>query len=628
VAHVFAATKSIGRKNVSKNSLRQWRAAGSKKLHSTVAALALAVAAVSSGAALAEDANAMLPGNGSWQPSEAQYGVMLEENKMIAMSDGTKLEVSVAYPTNPSTGEKAEGNFPVLLTQTPYLGVPASGGNYFVERGYIYVTASVRGTRESGGKFLFFSDRDAQDGADLVNWAANDLAGSDGSVGLHGNSYMGLTQIFTMAALGKGSPVKAIAPSCMGSELYREVYFVGGIPTQTFNFQRVIGFAMGQDTWESGEAYMANVSSSGDIAFDGDYWVPRNSGNFAQAVAETEVPVLLWSTNNDIYAQSSLELYAYLQNAHAGRPVFSAMSPSDEASGRYQVVMAHGGHCQAIENTIQIEWFDTWLKGADTGIADTKLPLHAREMVSNEWVNLAAFPPVPVYTQYFLQADGSLATEMEDSASKTEVPYQQPTDDNKIVFDAPAFTEATAIAGPMSATFYASSNTPDLTVVATLEVVDADGNASHLTAGTVLASMAELDPDRSWYDANGVPTRPYAFYDEMTPIDPGTVGRYDFTLSTRFAEIPAGSHLRLVLTSQTTPDACKPSLGVDPCFPTNPQLENLEGSIATLHYGPEHPSSINLPIVGGDCFVSYETEAPYWGKDPALGEDGVCQLAN
>ena len=60
--------------------------------------------------------------------------------------------------------------------------------------------------------------------------------------------------MLTVAALGTGSPVKAMAASCMGAEFYPETYFASGIPTQTLNFQRVIGNSMGGDTAAAGVA--------------------------------------------------------------------------------------------------------------------------------------------------------------------------------------------------------------------------------------------------------------------------------------------------------------------------------------------------------------------------------------
>jgi hypothetical protein len=62
------------------------------------------------------------------------------------MSDGTILKVDVAYPTDLATGARAPGPFPILLNQTPYLSIKPTAGDYFVQRGYIFVTAYVGGT--------------------------------------------------------------------------------------------------------------------------------------------------------------------------------------------------------------------------------------------------------------------------------------------------------------------------------------------------------------------------------------------------------------------------------------------------------------------------------------------------
>ena len=73
----------------------------------------------------------------------------------------------------------------------------------------------------------------------------------------------GLTQMLTVAALGTGSPVKAMAASCMGAEFYPETYFASGIPTQTLNFQRVIGNSMGGDTAAAGVAIVGISTPEG-----------------------------------------------------------------------------------------------------------------------------------------------------------------------------------------------------------------------------------------------------------------------------------------------------------------------------------------------------------------------------
>src|SRR4051812_40484087 len=80
----------------------------------------------------------------------AKYGDMMVPNVAIDMSDGVKLVADVVYPTDPATGQKAAGTFPVLLTQNPYIcqspaGTLVFGGaagqpSFFADRGYIFVS--------------------------------------------------------------------------------------------------------------------------------------------------------------------------------------------------------------------------------------------------------------------------------------------------------------------------------------------------------------------------------------------------------------------------------------------------------------------------------------------------------
>ena len=60
----------------------------------------------------------------------------------VRMDDGVEISTEVVYPTDPATGARAAGTFPVLLTQNPYGAArsdPTAPGDYFVQRGYIYV---------------------------------------------------------------------------------------------------------------------------------------------------------------------------------------------------------------------------------------------------------------------------------------------------------------------------------------------------------------------------------------------------------------------------------------------------------------------------------------------------------
>jgi predicted acyl esterase len=562
---------------------------------------------------------------GIWSPAEASYRSGVDEGVNVTMSDGTILKADVAYPIDPATGARATGSFPVLLTQSPYVNANPRGGDYYVQRGYIYVTAHVRGTTTSGGSFMFFSDRDAKDGAELVNWAAK-LPNSTGTVGMHGNSYMGLTQAWTLAALGKGSPVKALSASCMGAEFYRETYFAGGIPTQTLNFQRVIGSSMGGDTAVSGAANVADIEAGGDKAYFRTFWKERTVGALAQKLVDADVPILLWSSNGDIYAQSSLDLYAYLQNGYAKQPVYGPMSRSAAASGRYQIIMSQGGHCAGIDQRVQLEWFDTWLKGARTDMEKTAMPIHIHEQLSNRWFNTSHYPMVPAYTRYYLN-NGSLATSVPTAQGQSNLVWGQPSANSTVQFDSAAFASGASLAGPISASIYASSTTSNLQLIATLVHVDAAGTSTVLTSGAVLGSLAENDAERSWTDKNGVPTRPYGKYEADVYVPAGTIKKYDFVISPRFVNFQAGSKLRVIFTTQTPTSRCSPVLGTDPCFPTAPQVASLSGSTVSIYHGGTYNSSINLPLAKAGCWKSSDNPSiPFWDVDPAVNEaDAPCQ---
>lgn len=562
---------------------------------------------------------------GTWTPGPIAYGSKVDSQISVTMSDGVVLKVDVSYPTDLATGTRASGTFPVLLTQTPYVFVPPTGGDFFVQRGYIYVTAYVRGTTTSGGSFSFFSERDALDGAELVMWAANQLQNSNGTVGLHGNSYMGLTQAFTIAALGPNSPVKAAQASCMGAEFYRETYFAGGVPTQTLNFQRVIGGAMAGDTAAAGAANVADIEAGGPKAYYTEFWEQRTVGNLAQKMVDAGVPVLLWSTDGDIYAQSSLDLYAYLQNAYNKQPVYGPMPASSTPTGRYQIIMSQGGHCAGQDERIQLEWFDTWLKGMDTGMVRTAMPIHVHEVVSNRWFNTSHYPVVGTYTKYYFDNGGALSASVPTNEGSESIAWAQPAAGAILQYDSPAFAQGGTLAGPISASIFASSTTTNLVLIATLSEVAPDGTATKLTTGAVLGSLRANDPARSWADANGVPTRPYGKYTADEYVPAGTIQQYDFLISPRFAAITPGNKLRVTITTQTPTADCSPVLGVDPCFPTAPQLNTLTGSTITLYHGPAHVSSINLPLLKAGCWASSDNPGiPYWNEDPAL-TTGPCQ---
>ncbi|MBN3761995.1 CocE/NonD family hydrolase [Burkholderia sp. Ac-20365] len=614
-----------------------------------LAALVASLVGVSVPASASDTASSTPFPGGVWTPGNPSYGTALDTNIPVTMSDGAVLMVDVSYPTDLKTGARAKGQFPVLITQTPYLGTPSTAGDYFVQRGYLFVTASVRGTRNSGGDFSFFSDRDAKDGAELAQWAATKLQNSDGKVGLQGGSWAGLNQFYTAVAAGRNSPIKALAPFCSGAEFYRETYFAGGIPTQTGQFPLFFGPSVGNNHGATayGQSLADDIDAGGPRAYYRDFWKIRTPGNYVRQVVDLGIPTLIWSTHQDIYAESSMSMYAYMQNANSGQYMYGPMQLNQKATGRYQVIISQGGHCQFeeqttgqnIANNITLEWFDTWLKGKKTGMADTTQPIHVHELLSNNWISTSSYPVAPTYKQYFLTAQGALQKTPPAKWATVNLLWAQPGTGSSLQFDSPVLKKGATLAGPMSASFYASSTTTNLELIATVELVASDGTVTPISSGTVLGSLATNDPNRSWVDRKGVPVKPYGEYVADHYVPAGQIRKYDFLISPKFAQIPAGSKVRLIVSTQTPsqqsngvvspPPAnsqCSPVLGTDACFPTHPQVVSLTGSTVALYFGPNSPSSLNLPLLKANCFKPQgNTSLPYWDSDDDKQGGRVCQ---
>lgn len=542
---------------------------------------------------------------GVWEPPAPSYGDTTVQNVRVPMSDGVVLVGDVEYPTDPATGARARGPFPVLLTQNPYsCDIPVADTNaFFVSRGYIFATVCVRGTGRSGGDFGWFSPRDQQDGPELVRWASH-LEGANGIVGLTGCSYLGMNQFSTAGGVGPNSPVKAMAPSCTGTEEYREAFMGSGMPTETgAGFFGAMGALIGPRAGAFGADVSAEIQAGGPKAYAGPFWQVRAQENWIDAVVRNHIPALMWSGWRDVFPAGAEELYAYLQNAYAGRPTFAAMRTGQRVTGRYQVVVGPWGHGEGIDQTIQLEWFETWLKGVDTGIDRTSKPMHLWDLGESRWVNASTYPMTARYTPYHLQSGGRLDRRTPAREGAERITWAQPDQSGATLsYSTEPFRHAVTLAGPIGATIYASSSSTNLELIATLSKVDATGAATKLSSGWVIGSLRASDPFRTWRDTHGLVVRRYCNCGGDDFLTPDRVQKFELSVSPRVATVKPGESLRLTLTTQTPAATCAASvLGTDPCAPTAPQAATLPGTYSIVD-GPRFPSSINLPLLPYGAF--------------------------
>jgi putative CocE/NonD family hydrolase len=616
------------------------------------ATLGLAVGAVL--AALFAAPTPAATAEGPWEPGPELYGHVVTTDVPVEMPDGRTLRAAIYTPTVLGTSEPAPGEFPVILVQTPYgKSVSQTGVGavppYLVHRGYLGVAVDVAGTGGSEGQSMLFGEQEAKDGAELVEWAA-DLPGSNGTVGTLGGSYLGIDQVFTAAAVGPNSPLKAIFPIVTASDPYRDLFSAGGIVNMESSLGLIAGY-FGLRTltplaerptdpldalrlmFEHGLAGIPfelttgldSVLQQGRV-YDGPYWQERAPQRVLQQVVDNGVPAYIVGGQYDVFQRGEPLLYSGLQNAWSGRSVWEPMAPDQDPTSRYQLLTGpwdHGNAGAGLDlERIQLQWFDHWLKGRDTGITDTETPLHVVDTHGGSY-DLTGYPDRRVTpTAVHLQPGSGLAPGLPASvtaASKVAwkgvslscqrslnqwgagifrdvyeackqhalLSMPQPGDAH---FDTAVLADDLRLAGPVGLRLRATSTRPEAMFVVTLQDVAPDGTVTDITAGAQLGSARALDPTKSWPGVDGVYQLPYHPQTKATEqrITPGKVTTYDVELRPAYTTVPAGHRLRLLVQTGDLPHLLPPPM----------KLLDLLGGVYAIQTDSVSPSTLSLPILG------------------------------
>jgi hypothetical protein len=373
------------------------------------------------------------------------------------------------------------------------------------------------------------------------------------------------------------------------------------------------------------------ILGGGDEAYDGSYWQARNPQNVLSRVVANRIPAYLVGGEFDIFQNGEPLNYAELQNGWDHRSVTAPMKPGQKATGRYQLIDGPWEHLNGSSvdvDPLELEWFDTWLKHEHTGMARTKTPLHYYDLGTGKFDQKSDYPFARAQpTRFYLGGGGSLSSSQPGSSllpasdtllwSPAGSPCGRPIDQwsmggisipaNTAGLLAPCatndqpgevgpwttsytsapFSRAEAVAGPISATIYASATTSETELVAELEDVTPSGASYPLTEGALLGSLRAVNTKRSW-SSHGITILPYHPYTQTSsePVAPGGVTEYQIQVFPTLATIAAGNRLRLTLSTADTPHLT----------PLPSQLPELAGGVYTIERTAAAPSSVTVDL--------------------------------
>lgn len=571
----------------------------------------------------------------------------------VTMSDGVQIAVNVRMPDNYIPGVR----YPTVFEMSGYDGGSADGGTLAKDLGldplglplvpvddsrqlsevfyreYVTVHASVRGTGCSTGEFDLFSWRSALDGKEIIdNWIPQQ-PWANGSVGIVGHSYGGITGF--MVAATQPTHLKGASLSGLIDDVYRALAYPGGVSNYGFPLLWTGGIRPAYD--------IAGGLLPGILRPEGADDDPNRQEQCALNVLGKSRTVLndpllqgLQETDNEWYRARSLITYVDKVKV----PIHIAAAHQDEQTGPRgpthlyervtgvpkRLVLMNGDHgtgSTASSGLPEVRadrkaWLDHWVRGVNGGFGNRQKPatsvttffeVHrnpAGTLVPNGRLDAKAFPyPQTTWTDWYLHGDGSVGavapTGPEASASYLSGSHRQSwsfqagpsagppittTDGpDELSYRSEPFEANMAVAGPIAATLFVQSATPDTEMFVSVIDEGPDGSRTYLQRGLLRASHRAIDESASEKTPAGRIYRPHRPHTNPTQIVPGETNEY-------LVEVWPVGHVfrpghRLVIKVHAPPF-------VDSYYAYVPR--SAPGVNTVLH-GADHPSRIMLPVV-------------------------------
>lgn len=393
--------------------------------------------------------------------------ITVELDVPATMRDGITLRANVYRP--------AEGQWPVLLTRTPYgkdlpMATMPLDPIQMAQRGYVVIVQDCRGRMKSEGDWSPYRN-EALDGVDTIAWTRQ-LPYSNGIVGMFGMSYMGADQWLT--ALHRPSGLKTIAPVISWNDPLNGSNFRGGAfelgRMASWNLMMGMGVLMRRHSGDYatlGPA-IATLVQKMDTLGKAGYWslplkqfAPLASLDIAPSFFDAlqhpmdrafydeitirgkhervTVPSFNVGGWYDAFLQDTLDNFIQTrQNGSTPEARQSKLLIGPWSHGNFSnpigeinfgfAASAALINLQSDLGSWQMRWFDHWLKGADTGIMN-EAPVKLFIMGANIWRDEYEWPLArAVETRFYLHSNGKANSLHGNGTLSTELPAEEASD--------------------------------------------------------------------------------------------------------------------------------------------------------------------------------------------------------
>jgi len=556
--------------------------------------------------------------NGATSPRK--YKPIIERNVKIPVRAGFEIDCHIARP-------EGDGQFPVIASIHPFdnegqfkgsmpkainsddVAYEAGDFNFYVRRGYVFLSANCRGIGESGGVFDNMGNGIIEDFYDVIEWAAKQ-SWSNGNVGTFGTSYFSMPA--KRVAELKPPSLKTIFAPFGVTDQYRQAIMHGGIFSYAFH-----------QYWLK---KLPNLRISKEWRDKIGHEEFNSQIEEAKANPELNIHPGLMACLENPDEGYNMGIAEYCINQLDGE-FYSAMSPQYEVGldipayfgGCWGMHMLHlPGDIESFEKwngpkrlTIgppyyldrpvyqyqdeSLRWLDHWLKGIDTGMLE-EAPVKLFIQNTGNWKEARSWPlPETRWTEFYLHKNG-LLSEHEIWSDEDYSEFIESQDEHgALSFVTPPMVENTELCGPFALNFYASTTDTEVLWFIELFQEDQSGNRKTLTRGWLRGSQRKIDPAKS------KPWKPYHPHDERQHLTPDEIYEFNIEIVTTGVELKAG--MRFGLQIKATDVDGKPTDFIDKH--AYGHLYRTTTSRIRVFHNNEFPSSLLVPVTKGNWIGTF-----------------------
>ncbi|ACU77501.1 peptidase S15 [Catenulispora acidiphila DSM 44928] len=343
-----------------------------------------------------------------------RYAVSYEPHLPVPMADGVELLADHYYP-EPATPQ----DFPTLLVRSPYgRGFPwaALYGVAFAEQGFHVLLQSSRGTAGSGGVFQLWRD-DGPDGQATIAWLRRQ-AWFDGRLGLVGPSAMAYAQ-WALAA----EPPPELKAMVVHVPLHNPHGFfhrngvfaledaliaVTAVATQHLGVRRFLGA-----TLRLARGMKRIVRSESPIETYGQV-MGRSPTSLTGAAAHPDPGDGYWQGTDLLSAADGLEVPTLVVSGWSDVALDQALQQYGRLPAGYRsLLIGPWTHTTAFQRGVGKIFGESaaWLRGHLVDPAPPKERIQVALGGTDEWRDLAAWPPAAVPVPWYPHPEGGLMRE-------------------------------------------------------------------------------------------------------------------------------------------------------------------------------------------------------------------------